>query len=370
MVHRSPVQPRRVVIAGGGIAAVEALMALADLGDGRLELEVLAPGEDFVLRPQLLGWPWGSAPIHIPLGRLCDEHGARLHRATLTAVDVHERVAVTANGDRRPYDELIVATGAPSALPYASTRTVGFGPLPDRLASEGAGKVAIVVPPGTGWTLPAYELALLVAGSRPGPVEVVTAEHRPLEAFGARAADTAARFLIERRIMLLPRLQAPIGMDLSHLADTVLAFPLLRGPDIAGLPRGDGGFLPVDDRMRVVGCPSVHAAGDATLGRLKQGGLAAQQAEVCARDIAHLAGGRLPAIDFAPVLRGMLQAADGTRLYLRRALDGTDDGAASEEPLWHPESAVAAWRLAGWLQHRPQEFGFDALGPTRRRQPV
>jgi sulfide:quinone oxidoreductase len=263
-----------------------------------------------------------------------------------------------------------VATGARSALPYASTQTIGFGSLPDRLASGGAGKVAIVVPPGTGWTLPAYELALLIAGSQPGPVEVVTAEHRPLEAFGARAAEAAAGFLIERGIMLLPRLQAPIGMDLRHLADTVLAFPLLRGPDIGGLPRGNGGFIPVDQRMRVMGCRSVHAAGDVTLDRLKQGGLAAQQAEVCARDIAHLAGGRLPAIDFAPVLRGMLQAADGTRLYLRRALDGTDEGAASEEPLWHPESAVAAWRLARWLQQRPQEFGFDALGPTSRRQPV
>ncbi len=170
--------------------------------------------------------------------------------------------------------------------------------------------------------------------------------------------------------MLLPRLLAPIGMDLSHLADTVLAFPLLRGPGIDGLPRGDGGFVPVDRRMRVRGCLSVHAVGDVTLGPLKQGGLAAQQAEVCARDIAHLAGGHLPAIDFAPVLRGMLQAADGSRLYLRRALDGIDEGAVSEEPLWHPESAVAAWRLAGWLQQRPQEFGFDALGPTSRRQLV
>ncbi len=121
MAHRSPVQARRVVIAGGGIAAVEALMALADLGGGRLELELLAPGEDFVLRPQLLGRPWGSPPIQVPLGRLCDEHGARRHRGTLTGVDVHERVAITANGDRRPYDELVVATGAPSALPYAST---------------------------------------------------------------------------------------------------------------------------------------------------------------------------------------------------------------------------------------------------------
>jgi sulfide:quinone oxidoreductase len=69
MADRSPVHPRRVVIAGGGIAAVEALMALADLGDGRLELELLAPGGEFVLRPQLLGRPWGSPPIHIPLER-------------------------------------------------------------------------------------------------------------------------------------------------------------------------------------------------------------------------------------------------------------------------------------------------------------
>jgi sulfide:quinone oxidoreductase len=370
MPHASPVRPARVVIAGGGIAAVEALMALSDLGEGRLDLELLAPGADFVLRPQLLGGPWGAPPVRIGLERLCEEFGARLHRGTLAAVDPAGRTAITADGERRPYDELVVATGARPALPYAATRTVGFGPLPELLADGAAGKVAIVVPPGTGWTLPAYELALLVAGTQPGPVEVVSAERRPLEAFGPRAAAAAARFLTERRIMLLPRLQAPIGMDLSHLADTVLAFPLLRGPGIAGLPREEGGFLPVDERMRVVGCPGVHAAGDATRGPVKQGGLAAQQAEVCARDIAHQAGAPLPAVDVAPVLRGMLEAADGARLYLRRALDGADEGAVSAEPLWRPEAAVAAWRLARWIQQRPAEFGFDALGPVRRRQPA
>jgi sulfide:quinone oxidoreductase len=362
------VRPDRVLIAGGGIAAVEALMALSDLGDRRLQVELLAPGADFVLRPQVLGRPWGAPPVRIALDRVCEELGAHLRRGTLVAVDPERRTVVTADGERRPYDRLIVATGARPVLAYANTRTVGFGPLPELLATGRAGRVAIVVPPGTGWTLPAYELALLAAGSQTGPVEVVTAERRPLEAFGPRAAAAAARFLTERRIMLLPALQAPIGMDLSHLADTVLAFPLLRGPDIAGLPRAEGGFLPVDERMRVLGCPGVHAAGDATLGRVKQGGLAAQQAEIAVRDIVHQAGGRLPPLTFAPVLRGMLQAADGDRLYLRRALDGADEGAASAEPLWRPEAAVAAWRLARWIDQRPAEFGFDALGPTSRRQ--
>jgi hypothetical protein len=66
----------------------------------------------------------------------------------------------------------------------------------------------------------------------------------------------------------------------------------------------------------------------------------------------------------------MLQAPGGARLYLRRALDGADEGAVSDEPLWRPEAAVAAWRLARWLQQRPGEFGEDALGPTSRRQPA
>src|SRR4028119_143364 len=129
MPHRSAVSHRRVLVAGGGIAAGEALMALAGpaggradggelarrrggwppaggalgargaLGEGRRGVERLAPGDEFVLRPQLLGRPWGSPPLHIGLARLCDEYGATLRRGTLAAVDVTARRATSSAGE-------------------------------------------------------------------------------------------------------------------------------------------------------------------------------------------------------------------------------------------------------------------------------
>ena len=58
----SPVRPADVLIAGGGIAGVEALMALADLGDRRLRVELLSPRETFVLRPADGGGAVGRRP--------------------------------------------------------------------------------------------------------------------------------------------------------------------------------------------------------------------------------------------------------------------------------------------------------------------
>ena len=69
----SPVEARDVLIVGGGIAGVEALMALADLGDNRLQLHLVAGHPSFVLRPQIVGEPWGGPPLRPerPPGNWC-----------------------------------------------------------------------------------------------------------------------------------------------------------------------------------------------------------------------------------------------------------------------------------------------------------
>ena len=63
-----------------------------------------------------------------------------------------------------------------------------------------------------------------------------------------------------------------------------------------------------------------------------------------------MAGIRSP-VPYVPVLRGKLSTPDGEELYLRRALDGVDDGHAADEPLWQPSGIVCAWRLARWLSY-------------------
>ena len=289
--HHSKVKPLEVLVVGGGIAGIEALMALADLGESRLRLRIVAANPSFVLRPQILGAPWGGDPLHIDLARLCRAFGADFTAGTVDAVVADEHRIGLADGTTLPYDRLLLAPGARPALPYAAAHVLGFGPLPHELTSERAGSVAIVVPPGTSWTLPAYELALLTAARGRRDVRVVTAETAPLELFGP-AAQPAIRTFLGRCGVVVEAGRAPeIGADVGDLADTVIALPLLEGPAIAGVAQDRHGFVQVDAAMAVLETEHVHAAGDATDGPVKQGGLAGQQADAAAAGIVRSCGG-------------------------------------------------------------------------------
>jgi sulfide:quinone oxidoreductase len=272
VLDTSTVRPRHVLIAGGGIAAIELLMALADLGDGRLELELVSDRSSFVLRPQVVGEPWGGPAMEVDLERLCRAFGALFHPGEVVGVDAPEHQVELADGSRLAYQELVVATGARPRPAYPGVGILGFDPVPPAVATRGDGSLAVVVPPGQRWTLPAYELALLIANPPGGrDVEVVTWEPEPLQAFGWRASRTAAQFLRSRGVHVATGRIEPVGSDVRALADIVVGLPLAEGPALAGLPFDEHGFLPVDARTAVLGTDSVHAIGDVTAGLIKQG---------------------------------------------------------------------------------------------------
>ena len=352
----SAVSERDVLVVGGGIAGVEALMALADLGEHRLRLHLVAERATFVLPPEILGVPWGATALHIDLERLCRAFGARFTLGTVTGVDAGAHEVYVAGGESLGYERLLLAPGARHALAYGGeTRTLGFSVLPHELAADGSGSVVIVVPDGASWTLPAYQLALLCAGHG-RDVQVLTHEHLVLEAFGL-GTTPAVRALLHRHGVVVHTGHAPDrGASISELADTVVALPLLGGPAITGLAVGARGFLAVDAHGAALGVEDVHAAGDATDTAIKQGGLAAQQADTAAAEIVRSCGGETARIPYDPVLRGKLTTYGGEELYLRRALDGQDLGTASAETLWQPPSAICAWRLARWLDYHRNEL--------------
>jgi sulfide:quinone oxidoreductase len=119
--------------------------------------------------------------------------------------------------------------------------------------------------------------------------------------------------------------------------------------------------------MRVEEAPRVFAAGDATWFPIKQGGLAAQQADVAAESIAALAAGRRPTIFFRPVLRAALLTGGAPR-FLRAQVGDSGTAAAGAAPLWWPPAKVAARHLAPYLRDlggiTPEPTAFEDLEPV------
>jgi sulfide:quinone oxidoreductase len=366
-------RPFRVVIAGGGVAALEALLALRALAEDRLTIDMLAPDEEFTYRPLEVGGPFRLGnPRRYSLATIADSRGAGLHRDSLHEVDREGRIAFGRSGAELPYDALVVAVGAraeealPGALTYTGRREAPqLRRLLADLQSGAASGAAFVVPYGATWPLPAYELALLTAAEleRAGverDLAVVTPETAPLGVFGAQAAEELARLLEARGIEFVGSVR-PVRVAGDELllssdkppvpVDRVVALPRLVGRVIRGLaPSRPDGFLATDGHGRVFGADRIWAAGDAADYRIKQGGLATQQADAAAEDIAALAGARITPAPFEPVLRGMLLTGGEPR-YMRqgRTPGDVDDDAVSQHALWWPPSKIAGRYLSAYL---------------------
>lgn len=322
----SPV-PLRVLVAGGGVAALEAVLALRAFAGDRVSVEVLAPGDEYVERAWSVRTPFtGERVPRAPLDVM-------RHRGSLAAVDIAGHAVTTTDGGRLGYDRLIVAPGArrvegvPGAITFRGPVSAG--------SVEGAlhgavERVLFVAPPGCGWPLPVYELALLAARTVGADVDVAVAsyEPRPLDVFGTTASDAVARLLDRAGVEFVPGVEPVAAVEQALLcadgrvlpADAFVALPVVRGVGVAGLPSDDHGFLPVDRHGRVPGAPNVFAVGDATTGPLKQGGLAAQQADAAAEQIAAEAGAPVTPSACRHVLRAVLLTGEAP-LFVRRDLD-------------------------------------------------
>jgi hypothetical protein len=101
----------------------------------------------------------------------------------------------------------------------------------------------------------------------------------------------------------------------------------------------------------VDGLRGVYAAGDTTSFPIKQGGLAAQQADSAASAIAAAAGAPVDPQPFRPILRGALVTGHAPR-FLRAQPDlglGPDSSVAARSVLWWPPAKVAGRLLAPYL---------------------
>ena len=116
--------PLRVLIAGGGVAGLEAALALRALAEERVCVELVAPEADFTYRPLAVAEPFRVAEVQrFPLDALVREAGADLRQGAVVEVDSVRRVVRTGEGEDLPYDVLLLALGARGreAVPNALT---------------------------------------------------------------------------------------------------------------------------------------------------------------------------------------------------------------------------------------------------------
>ena len=360
----------RVLIAGGGVAALELLLALRVHAGARVAITLLSADHALAPPAMTVAAPFGRGGAQTHDWReITADLGARLVLDRLVAVETDTRTAFTHGGRRIPYDVLVLATGARRVEPLAGALTFGMrGDAPAarlrevvaELVAGRSASLAFALAWPSSWSLPLYELALLTAhelrehGSR-AAVRIVTPEQRALELLGPAACEAVTPLLdalgVELTESAQPRAVVDGGLRLDDgtivEADHVVTLADIVARPMAGLPADRAGFVPVDLHGRVTGERSVYAAGEVTSFPLRQGGVAAQQADVVAETIAaRLAGETAEPAAFDPVLRGRLTTS-GAPVYLQARPSG--QSLASHRAMWSPPEKVAGRYLAPYL---------------------
>jgi sulfide:quinone oxidoreductase len=361
----------RVVVAGGGPAAIESLLALRELAGADVSIELIAPDSELAVKAYEV-----LAPFHegrerrYPLTRIGRDLDVAVVREAIASVDPEARTVALRSGTEHSYDWLVVAVGARSIGTIGGA--IAFRGAEDAtklkalLLETATGRhrsVAFVVPSCHTWPLPLYELALhtsawLAERRISGvPLTLVSTEAGPLASFGSAVSEEVGGLLDSHGVSFLSaqairqepgRLLLTGGRALD--VDIAVAMVRLAGPRIHGLPSDDDGFVVVDERGRVAGLDRVYAAGDATTFPVKQGGLATQQADLIAEQIAAEMGREVELSTRRPVLRAVLFGGREKR-YLHAELGDAIEATskASESPLWPESSKLVGRFLAPYL---------------------
>jgi sulfide:quinone oxidoreductase len=378
----------RVIIVGGGVAALESALALSHLAPELTDVTLIAPNPEFVYRPMVVREPfaYGSASRY-PLQRIVSDAGATLLAEQLAWIDPGKHTLHTETGRAIEYDALLLALGAHTSARYEHAVTIDYRHMDETLHGliqdiEGGyiHSLAFVAPGQIAWPLPLYELALMSAGRAYDmgielSTTLITPEDSPLAIFGQAASSAVTELLHQANVQTISSgyAEVPRSGELvispgdRHLrVDRVISLPELHGPSVRGIPLGDHGFIRVDPYGRVPHVEDVYAAGDATDFPIKHGGLAAQQADVAAQSIAAQAGATVTPERFDPMINGMLLTNDKPR-YLTAHITGGNGFSSkiSDTPTWSPPRKIVARYLAPYLDELDQESArSDAVALT------
>ena len=386
----------KVLIAGGGVAGIEALLALFDLAGERVDVTLAAPAPEFVYKPMTVQAPFSSEPpIRLDLAALVSEKGGTFVQKGLRHLDPERHTADLDDGVSVEFDVAIICVGARPRVAFGHAETlrtsgepIDIDALLRRAADHDSQRLAFLVPPTGTWPLPAYELALMTERrarelSLDVRLVIATPEPEPLAAFGHIASNAIAELLDARGIETRVSARAREDIDGAIVLDpgaerldvgAIVALPELHGPAVPGLPADERGFIPIGEHAEVQNVPDVYAAGDGANFPIKHGGIGTQQADAAAEHVAARAGAQIEPAPFRPVIRGRLMAGDEYVNLQADIAGGAGDGVASSDYLWWPPQKIAGKYLTAELSRRtvhelgpPPEHGIGVEVSLGRR---
>jgi sulfide:quinone oxidoreductase len=388
-------------VVGAGTAGLEGLLSASELLGAAVDLRLIAPEQEFRYRPMSRDSLFHPAQERsLAISELVTEAQATWWRDRADVIDQAERTVLTRDGDTISFDFLLLAPGARSrrALRQGFVWERGGDPsFLDQIMSDlvcgKVGSVAVVVPRGARWPLPAYELALILAwtaAGTPARVTLLTAERQPLAALGPKATEAVTLELEAAGVELIAGVEVvdeqpgapapPEPADLVLMAadaddesdallgrptdaarvrlgrhsavefDRLISLPTVLGPFITGVATDAAGFVEVDDSLKVCGSERIWAAGGCVAAALEHSALAAQQADAAIAAIAAASGAEIGAGDASPPeLTGLLMSGQRAHWLAENPI-GTQQ--PSTRCLWWPPGRAVgrmlAKRIAAW----------------------
>jgi sulfide:quinone oxidoreductase len=393
-----------VCVVGGGTAGLEGLLLARETLGPEAELRLIAPEREFRYRPMSPGSLFHPAQERsLRIGDVVSHAGATWVADRAALIDEEQRSVITRDGDTVEFDFLLLAAGARSerALRQGYVWTRGGDPsfLDEIITGMVAGEVrsvAVAVPRGARWPLPAYELALVLAWTAMGTgarVVLITAEEELLGTLSPGATDAVARELdaagveaitgVEAvdepqrdpgppgraEVILVPEQPAAaagaligkptdparvrLGTRSAVEFDRLISLPTVVGPFIAGVTTDAAGFIEVDETLKVCGSQRVWAAGACVAAALEHSALAARQADAAISAIAAACTRATEAgsatLSSAPELTGVLLTGQRDQWLAENPI-GTRE--PSTRCLWWPPGRAVgrmlAQQIAAW----------------------
>ncbi|HUN79427.1 MAG TPA: FAD/NAD(P)-binding oxidoreductase [Solirubrobacteraceae bacterium] len=407
MARRTISKPT-ICIVGAGTAALEGLLCARQRFGADARLRLIAPDSEFRYRPMSLRSPFRPAREQaLAIGELVAQAGGTWTRARADFVEDSQRTVITRDGDVVDYDFLLLAPGGRAARTlrggYVWQRGGDPGVLDRVIAGLAAGdsrSVAVTVPRGARWPLPAYELALVLAWTTAGSgarIVLLTAEEQPLHALGAKATALVVGELREAGVETVTGVevmdQPTQDRELGAAADVVLlreeleekpdpltatpsdparvrlsdgsqaefdhliSLPTIIGPVIAGVPTDAAGFIEVDAALRVCASERIWAVGGCIAAALEHSALSACQADAAIAAIAAVAREGAAPRDGVPNGDGTSPRDGAPAGDSRSARDGAHGRAAAGEPQASRPPELTGVLLRGqrgrWLAENP-----------------